>query len=68
MAVFGCGLEASGTEAKGTVFMKNADNIKGYNVLEENKMEEVIKAIADAGTNVIVFGGTISEMAIHFIK
>ena len=68
VVVFGCGLEASSTEAKGTVLMKNADDLKDYNVSEENKMEEVIKAIADAGTNVIVSGGTISKMAMHFIE
>jgi len=68
IAVFGCGVEASGTEAKGTVLMKTAEDLKGYNVSEENKMEEVIKSIADAGTKVIVSGGTVSEMAMHFIE
>jgi len=68
VAVFGCGIEASGTEAKGTVLMKTAEDLKGYNVSEENKMEEIIKSIADAGTKVIVSGGTVSEMAMHFIE
>lgn len=49
ITVFGCGIEASGTEAKGTVLMKNADDLRGYNLSEERKMEEVIKAIADSG-------------------
>jgi len=68
ITVFGCGLEASGTEAKGTVLMKNADDLKGYNKSEETKMEEIIKSIADTGTKVIVSGGTVSEMAMHFIE
>jgi len=68
VTVFGCGIEASGTEAKGTVLMKNADDLKGYNKSEEVKMEEIIKSIADTGTEVIVSGGTISEMAMHFIE
>jgi len=68
IAVFGCGIEASGTEAKGTVLMKNADDLRGYNLSEEKKMEEVMKSIADAGTKVIVSGGTVSEMAMHFIE
>jgi len=68
IAVYGCGIEASGTEAKGTVLMKTAEDLKGYNVSEENKMEEVIKSIADAGTKVMVSGGTVSEMAMHFIE
>ena len=68
ITVFGCGLEASGTEAKGTVLMNNAEDLKGYNKTEEVKMEEIIKSIADTGTKVIVSGGTVSEMAMHFIE
>ena len=68
VAVFGCGMEASGTEAKGTVLMKNADDLKGYNKTEEVKMEEIIKSIADTGVKVIVSGGSVSEMAMHFIE
>jgi T-complex protein 1 subunit theta len=68
VTVFGCGIEASGTEAKGTVLMKNADDLKGYNKTEEVKMEEIIKSIADTGTKVVVSGGTVSEMAMHFIE
>lgn len=68
ITVFGCGMEASGTEAKGTVLMNNAEDLKGYNKSEEVKMEEIIKSIADTGTKVIVSGGTVSEMAMHFIE
>lgn len=68
VTVFGCGIEASGTEAKGTVLMKDANDLKGYNISEEVKMEEIIKSIADTGTKVIVSGGTVSEMAMHFIE
>ena len=68
ITVFGCGIEASATEAKGTVLMNNADDLKGYNKSEESKMEEIIKSIADTGTKVIVSGGTVSEMALHFIE
>eukprot|EP00581_Thalassiosira_minuscula_P012229 CAMPEP_0183717258 /NCGR_PEP_ID=MMETSP0737-20130205/10917_1 /TAXON_ID=385413 /ORGANISM="Thalassiosira miniscula, Strain CCMP1093" /LENGTH=548 /DNA_ID=CAMNT_0025946667 /DNA_START=54 /DNA_END=1700 /DNA_ORIENTATION=- len=68
IVVFGCGLEASATEAKGTVLMKNADDLKNYNKSEEKKMEEIVKGIADAGIKVCVAGGTVSEMALHFIE
>uniref|UniRef100_A0A7S4JV19 CCT-theta n=1 Tax=Odontella aurita TaxID=265563 RepID=A0A7S4JV19_9STRA len=68
VCVFGCGIEASTTEAKGTVLMKDADDLKGYNLTEEKKMEEIIKSISDAGTKVVVSGGSISEMAMHFIE
>lgn len=68
ITIFGCGIEASGTEAKGTVLMKNADDLKGYNKSEEKRMEETIKAIADTGCKVVISGGTVSEMALHFIE
>jgi len=68
IVVFGCGIEASSTEAKGTVLMKNADDLKNYNKSEEKKMEEIVKGIADAGIKVCVAGGTVSEMAMHFIE
>ncbi|KAL7470964.1 hypothetical protein ACHAXS_011252 [Conticribra weissflogii] len=68
IVVFGCGIEASATEAKGTVLMKNADDLKNYNKSEEKKMEEIIKGIADSGVKVCVAGGSVSEMALHFIE
>jgi T-complex protein 1 subunit theta len=68
ITVFGCGMEASGTEAKGTVLMKNGADLKGYHKTEEVKMEEIIKSIADTGTKVLVCSGSVSEMAIHFIE
>lgn len=68
IAVYACGIEASSTEAKGTVLMKNAQDLKNYNKTEETKMEETIKAIAASGTQVVVTGGTISDMALHFLN
>lgn len=68
MTVFSCGMEASATEAKGTVLMQNAEDLKGYNKSEEKKMDEIIKSIANTGTKVVVCGGTVSEMALHFLE
>lgn len=39
--VFGCGIEAATTEAKGTVLLKSAGDLLNYNKSEERKMEEV---------------------------
>lgn len=68
VAVFGCSIEASTPETKGVVVIKNADELKAYNKGEERLMEETIKGIADAGVGVIVAGGSISEIALHFIE
>ena len=43
MAVFGCGLEASATETKGTVLIRNAEDLLNYNKGEEKLMENIIK-------------------------
>lgn len=68
VTVFGCGIESESTETAGTVLIRNADDMLNYNKSEEKALEEVIAAIAATGTNVVISGGSISEMALHFIE
>ncbi|KAH9257726.1 T-complex protein 1, theta subunit [Batrachochytrium salamandrivorans] len=68
IAVFGANLEASQTETKGTVLINNADELLGYTGSEEDKLEEQIRGIRDSGVDVIVSGGSVSEMALHFCE
>mmetsp|Transcript_110064 Transcript_110064/g.215750 ORF Transcript_110064/g.215750 Transcript_110064/m.215750 type:complete len:548 (+) Transcript_110064:77-1720(+) len=65
--VFGCGIEATTTEAKGTVLLKNASELLNYNKSEEKKMEEIVEGIASCGAKVVIANGSISEMALHFL-
>jgi T-complex protein 1 subunit theta len=65
--VFGCGIEAAATEAKGTVLIKNADELLNYNKSEERKMEEIVAGMASTGAKVVICNGSISEMAMHFL-
>lgn len=65
--VFGCGIEAAATEAKGTVLLKSADELLNYNKSEERKMEETIESIAATGVKAVIANGSISEMALHFL-
>lgn len=67
VAVYGCGLEAAATEAKGTVLLKNAEELLNYNKSEERKMEELVEGIAATGVKVVICNGSISEMAMHFL-
>eukprot|EP00522_Entomoneis_paludosa_P016544 CAMPEP_0172451006 /NCGR_PEP_ID=MMETSP1065-20121228/9179_1 /TAXON_ID=265537 /ORGANISM="Amphiprora paludosa, Strain CCMP125" /LENGTH=561 /DNA_ID=CAMNT_0013202887 /DNA_START=45 /DNA_END=1730 /DNA_ORIENTATION=+ len=67
IAVFASGIEASSTEAKGTVVMKTAEDLKAYNKSEELKMEEIIQGLAEAGIEVVISGGAVSDMAMHFL-
>jgi T-complex protein 1 subunit theta len=40
--VYGCGFEASSSEAKGTVLIKNAEELMNYNKSEERKMVPLV--------------------------
>ena len=67
ITVFSSGIESASTEAKGTVLIRNADDLLNYNSSEEKHLEGIMKSIADSGCNVVVSGGSVSEMALHFI-
>jgi T-complex protein 1 subunit theta len=61
-------LEPSKSETKGTVLLTNADELLAYSKGEEQLMEEAIKSIADSGANVIVAGGAVSALALHYCE
>ncbi|CAL1538921.1 unnamed protein product [Lymnaea stagnalis] len=66
IAVFSCPLDAMQTETKGTVLIKNAEELLSFSKGEENLMEEQIKEIADTGVKVIVTGGKVGDLALHY--
>ena len=68
IAVFACSIEASSSETKGVVVIKSPEELMEYNKGEERLMEETIKGIADAGARVVIAGGSISEIALHFLE
>merc|ERR1719343_1429899 len=68
VAVYATGLEAQTTEAKGTVLLENAEQLQNFTKGEEAKMDEFIKGIKDAGVEVLICGGAISEIAGHFLN
>eukprot|EP00243_Klebsormidium_subtile_P002752 TRINITY_DN15553_c0_g1_i1.p1 TRINITY_DN15553_c0_g1~~TRINITY_DN15553_c0_g1_i1.p1 ORF type:complete len:543 (+),score=192.87 TRINITY_DN15553_c0_g1_i1:208-1836(+) len=68
IAVFGGGLDTSATETKGTVLIESAAQLEGYTKSEEDKMEALIKAIADSGAKVVVSGQAVGEVAMHFCE
>ncbi|XP_026190560.1 T-complex protein 1 subunit theta [Cyclospora cayetanensis] len=47
--VLGCGLECATTEAKGTVLIHTAEELKNFTKGEEAQMEEVIRGIRNVG-------------------
>merc|ERR1712100_736575 len=52
VAVYGIPLDSATTETKGTVLLKSASELKAYSNSEEESLEKIVKAIADAGTKV----------------
>ena len=49
VAVYTQGFDTAGTETKGTVLIKNADELLNYAKTEEARMEEIVKGVAAAG-------------------
>jgi len=68
IAVFSCPIDIQVTETKGTVLLKSADELLAFSKDEEAGIEGQIKALADAGINVVVSGGKVGEMALHFLN
>ncbi|KAH1084122.1 hypothetical protein J1N35_023883 [Gossypium stocksii] len=66
VAVFATGVDSYATETKGTVLIHSAEQLENYAKIEEAKVDELIKAVADSGAKVIVSGGAVGEMALHF--
>ena len=68
VAVYTQGFDTAGTETKGTVLIKSADELLNYAKTEEARMEEIVKSVAAAGVGVIASGMAIGEMALHFLE
>ena len=66
ICILSCALDSMATETKGTVLIKNADELMNFSKNEEEILENQIKSMVDAGCNVIVTGGKAADMAVHF--
>lgn len=68
VAVFAQGVDTLGTETKGTVLIKSAEELENYSKGEEDKVEKAIKDLSDAGVKVVASGGSFGELALHFLE
>lgn len=68
VAAYADGITTAKTDAKGTVYIEKADELEKYAKSEEDALEAKVKEIADAGVNLVVVGGTVHEMAMHFLE
>jgi T-complex protein 1 subunit theta len=67
VAVYSGPVDTVQTETKGTVLIKNADELKAFSKGEEELLESQILAMKEAGANVVVSGSKFGEMAEHFL-
>ena len=68
IAIFTSGIDVALTETKGTVLIKNANDMLNFSKGEENRLEAAIKEVVDAGVKVVVAGSSIGELAMHFLN
>ncbi|KAF9811745.1 hypothetical protein IEO21_06468 [Rhodonia placenta] len=68
VAIFTCGLDIAQTETKGTVLLKNADEMLNFTRGEEQQLEKIFDEIAASGVKVIIAGSTVGELALHYLN
>jgi T-complex protein 1 subunit theta len=68
VGVFTCAIDTSQTETKGTVLLKNAQEMLDFTKGEETQLEAIIKELHDVGLRVVVAGSTVGELAMHYLN
>ncbi|KAI0319566.1 T-complex protein 1 [Amylostereum chailletii] len=68
VAVFTNPIDVAQTETKGTVLIKNADEMLNFTRGEEKHMEKIFAEIAASGVKVVIGGTSIGELAIHYLN
>lgn len=68
IAVFNVPMDFSQTETKGTVLLKNADDLLKFSEGEEAIIDKQIADIAATGVNVVVAGGKVGDLTLHFLN
>lgn len=68
IAIFNTSIEMQQGETKGTVLLKNAEDLLSYTKGEEEQFERFIQGLAEAGVTVVIGSGSISELALHYFE
>ncbi|CAB1431674.1 unnamed protein product [Pleuronectes platessa] len=66
IAVYSCPFDSMVTETKGTVLINSAKELMDFSKGEEDMMEAQVKAIKASGANLVVTGGKVADMALHY--
>jgi T-complex protein 1 subunit theta len=68
VGVYTCPIDISQTETKGTVLLHNAKEMLDFTKGEEAQIETIVKELHDSGLRVVVAGGTVGELALHYLN
>ncbi|OQE26251.1 hypothetical protein PENSTE_c005G03052 [Penicillium steckii] len=68
VGVFSCPIDTQQTETKGTVLLKNAQEMVDFTKGEEERLETAIKELYDSGLRVVVAGSTVGDLAMHYLN
>ena len=68
VAVYSEGLDLAMTETKGTVLLHSGEELEGYARSEEERVDALIKGLADAGVKLVFSGGPVGELCLHFCE
>ncbi|KKK20350.1 hypothetical protein ARAM_003309 [Aspergillus rambellii] len=68
VGVFSCPIDISQTETKGTVLLKNAQEMLDFTKGEEDRLESTIKELYDSGLRVVVAGAAVGDLALHYLN
>ena len=68
IAVFTCPVDSVQTETKGTVLIQSSAELMDFSRGEENMLEKEIAAIAATGAKVVVSGGKIGDLCLHYLN
>lgn len=68
VGVFSCPIDIGQTETKGTVLLKNAQEMVDYTKGEEERLETAVKELYDSGLRVVVAGSSVGDLALHYLN
>ena len=67
IAVYSCPFDTMNQETKGTVLIQNANELLNYTKGEEDLAEKFVQKLVQANVNVVVSGGSISDIVLHYL-
>lgn len=68
IAVFNSSLDPQSSDTKQTVLLKSAEELSTYSGTEEANTLKIIDDILSSGIKVIICGGSVHEMCMHFLE